>query len=53
MNTYDYLNDYYSGYDEEGRLLRGTMPPAWHTSTGICGPAARCWKSGPAPGDIR
>ena len=24
MNTYDYLNSYYSGYDEEGRLLRGT-----------------------------
>ena len=24
MNAYDYLNSYYSGYDEEGRLLRGT-----------------------------
>lgn len=22
MNTYDYLNDFYSGYDEEGRLVK-------------------------------
>ena len=32
MNTYDYLNDYYSGYDEEGRLLRGTGRVEYATS---------------------